>query len=115
MHKVCDKRVDREGRIAPETARIGHKSTLLEPSFLAYDAAQARKLVGHANVFGDDIVEDIGQLAGQAGPVLGQRGARIALFKVCQRRQKYLRLLRSVIDFVQDNIDRRDVLAPEAT
>ncbi|MEO6408290.1 MAG: hypothetical protein ABIO45_06000 [Burkholderiaceae bacterium] len=88
MHQIVDQRVDGLDRGSPEAAFLGQRSALLQLAFLADDLTQACKFFRNGGVVLDEIVEDLGHLAVQAGPVQGQTNARIASPQVRQRSEQ---------------------------
>ena len=67
--QVVDQRVVRDLHLAPRAARARDPGALADLAFLADDLADASHLAGHVLVQRDDLVEAIGDLAFQAGPV----------------------------------------------
>ena len=62
-------------RLLPEAADVAERQPLAELAFLADDAAEAGQLLGHPLVQLDDLVERVGDLAGDAGPLGRQADA----------------------------------------
>ena len=88
VHQVLDQRVDGFDRIPPEAGDIAQRGPLLELAFLAHHPAQARQLLLFAGIELDHVVEGVGDLAPDAGPVERQAGRGVALFYSQQGFQK---------------------------
>ena len=71
----------------PGAAHVAERGPLAELALLADDAAEAGQLLGHPLVQLDDLVEGVGHLAGDAGPVERQADDRSALLQGGQRRR----------------------------
>ena len=74
----------------PPTAP-GHAHALLELAFLADHAAHARGLVGAALADGEDLVEDVGDLALDAEQVGRHARAEVAVLEAQERREQVAR------------------------
>ena len=81
MHQVVDQLVDGFDRLLPEPVDVGQSQSLAQAALLADDPAQPGQFAGHALVQLDDLVERVGHLAGDAGPVERQAHAWFALFQ----------------------------------
>ena len=77
--QVVDQRVDRRLHLAPGAARSAELDALTRLALLADDRADAFELARHPGVGGDDLVEGVGDLAVEAGPVAGQPHREVAV------------------------------------
>jgi hypothetical protein len=65
----------------------GNADTLAGFALFADGLADALELAGHLFVGGDDLVEVVGDLAGEAGPGAGEAHAEVAIFHGLQAHQ----------------------------
>ena len=76
--QIVDQRVDRALHLAPGAGRQAELHPLAGLAFAADDLADLLQLLGHALVGGDDVVEGVGDLAGEADLVARQADGEIA-------------------------------------
>ncbi len=76
VDEVADEVIDGVDGLAPGAAGAGEGGALGEAAFFTYDLAEAGELLGHLLVEFGDVVEGVGDLAGDAGPLLGGDGWR---------------------------------------
>ena len=79
VHEVFDQRVDGFDGLAPEAGHVAQRGALLELAFLAHHAAEPRQLGLRAGVQFHHVVEGVGDLAVDAGPVERQAHRGVAL------------------------------------
>ena len=108
--QVVDQRVDRRLHLAPGARRTAELDALPGLALLADHAADAVQLGGHLGVGGDDLVERVGDLAVEAGPVAGQAHREVA---VPQRKQRIEQLARLAFKGVSERWADSAVRQPE--
>ncbi len=81
MDQVVDEDVDRVDGSGPRPADVAERSALGDLALAADHAPQALQLARHALVQLDDVVERVGDLAGDARPLHRQPGREVALFQ----------------------------------
>ena len=88
VHQIVDQGIDRLDSLAPEAALFGQNRALLELAFLADHLTQPGQLVGHGRVLFHQVVEDLGHLAVNAGPVERHSHAGVAASQLGQRHEQ---------------------------
>ena len=78
-HQVVDQRVDGLDHRAPAARHADRRGALRELALAPDHAADAVELLGHALVGVDDVVEDVGDLAGDSGQIGRQAHRPVAL------------------------------------
>ena len=79
-NQVVDERVDRIHFVRPTPGRAGHRQALFELAFLSDSAADPRGFSAQPLIEVSNLVEGVGDLARDAGPVGRQPHAKIAGF-----------------------------------
>ena len=92
MNQIVDERVDRSNRSRPAIRNIANSRPLRDATLFAHDAADAIELPRHLLVGRDHIVECVGDLATDPGPIVGKASREVAAFKRAQRRKELLRV-----------------------
>ena len=87
--QVLDQRVDRDFHVVPRAAALLDADALAGLAFFADRLANALQLQRHLLVGGDDLVEVVGDLAGQSGPGDGQAHAEVAVLHGLQALQNH--------------------------
>ncbi len=90
LDEVLDQAVDRLDAVAPHLVGSLERDALGELALLADDAADAFELGTERLVGADDVVELIGDLAADAGPVDRHAGAEVAALDVAEDLQQHL-------------------------
>ncbi len=93
-HQVLDQAVDRDLHIVPGAVMAGNADALASLAFLADGLADALQFAGHLFVGGDNLVEMVGDFAGQARPRNGQADAEITVFHGLQPLQDHRKIIR---------------------
>ena len=86
--EIVDEGVDGDFHLAPGAVRRTKLGALAGLALLPDDAADALQLVGELLVGGDDLVEGVGDLAVDAGPVPGELDREVAAPDPLQGRQE---------------------------
>jgi hypothetical protein len=77
--QIVDQRIDRRLHLPPGAAGATEFHTLARLALLADDLAHAFELARHAGVRGHDLVDRVGNLAFEAGPITGQTNREITI------------------------------------
>ena len=88
LDHVLDQLVDRAELGFPAAGRAADAAALADLAFLADDERKALELLGHLLFERDDLVEQRGDLAVDAGKILGQANGEIAAAQAAQRADK---------------------------
>ena len=92
MNQIVDERVDRSNRSRPAIRNIANSRPLRDATLFAHDAADAIELPRHLLVGRDHIVECVGDLATDPGPIVGKASREIPPLKSAQRGKELLRV-----------------------
>src|SRR6185295_9453700 len=77
--QVFHQRVDGHLHLAPRAAGAGETHALARLAFLADAPSDALQLLGHAAVGRDDVVEGVGDLAGEPDSIAGQADGEVTV------------------------------------
>src|SRR5215467_9143043 len=88
MDQVSNQRVNTANGIGPTLGYGSDRNALTDPTFFANDAYDSFQLTTHPFVGSNDVVEGVGDLAAQAGPILREANRKVAPLKGCQRHQQ---------------------------